>query len=364
MTTFTRAPASAAGPHIVRLSGPQGMVAAIPQYLGFIPDESLILLCMQHPNGRVGPVVRVDIPPPEYTEALLPMLDFAERYASDVAVVCYHEGPRPTCIDELSDALRARRIPIVATLSVRGQRIRDARSKSALQRDPGIPLLDANDVQAVALRSAAALVGRSPLPSRTALAASVGPTTSRNDALIHTAIDAVEHELASEFDEAGRGLTPSLVSIVDTALESVAAEYVDTGCVIISSAARIIALTRHVACRDLIMARTIAHSDSSIVGLLTTVAAQCPDDVCADLCAVLAGAAYRTGDGALAHCALDRALNAQATHRMSMLLRSAIDAGIPPSALDVLVNIPIPDNTIANDEDLSPYAVEEVRSQS
>lgn len=364
MNTSTAAPASTAGPYVVQLSGPQGMVAAIPQYLGFIPEESLVLLCMQHPEGRVGPIVRVDIPPPEHTEALLTMLDCAERYATDVAIVCYHQGSRPACIDELSDALRARRIPIVATLSVRDRRIRDARSKSALRHDPGIPLLGPDDPQSVALRSAAALAGRVPLPSRAALAASIRPTTGNDDAPIRVAIEVVEQELAAEFDEAGRTLTPPLVAVVDTALQDVAAEYCEAGRLTSSSVARIAALTRHVACRDLIMARAITKYEASTVGLLASVAAQCPDDMCADLCAVLAGVAYRSGDGALAHCALDRALDAEPSHRMSILLRSAIDAGLPPSALDVLVNIPIPDDPIPNEVDVSPDGAEEVQLPS
>lgn len=343
MTTSHPASADKPEEYVVRLSGAQGMVAAIPQCLGFFPDSSLVLMCLQSPRGRVGPVVRVDIPPPGQSESLLTMLDCAERYADEVAVVCFHEGLLPGCIGELTDALRARRIPIIATLSVTDHRIRDARSKSGWRRDSGIPLLDPDDTQALALRSAAVLAGRLALPSRAALAASITPTGDAATSARCEAIDAEANELAAELGAAGRHLTPELVAKVDDALHAGEAEYREFGRPSIHTASCLIALSAHLPCRDLIMARALARNDMAMVGLLVAVAAQCPDGSCVDLCAVLAGAAYRFGDGALAQCALDRAMGTDPHHRLSTLLRSFVDGALPPSDLDVLSDIRIPD---------------------
>ena len=54
---------------------------------------------------------------------------------------------------------------------------------------------------------------------------------------------------------------------------------------------------------------------------------QLPDELRAEICAVLAIAAYRAGDGALAQVALDRCLRARPRHRLGELLRHGIDAG-------------------------------------
>ncbi|TYK46322.1 DUF4192 domain-containing protein [Actinomadura decatromicini] len=48
---------------------------------------------------------------------------------------------------------------------------------------------------------------------------------------------------------------------------------------------------------------------------------------------LLAYAAYSAGDGGLANVALDRALNADPTYTMAVLLHEVMDAGVPPSKL-------------------------------
>lgn len=362
MTSSATAPASTAGPYVVRLSGPQGIVAAVPHYLGFVPDESLVLICLTAPRGRIGPVARIDLPPPGCGDVLIPMLECARQHADSVAVVCYHDGPRPSCIDELTRALRLRRIPITATLSVSGGRIRDARSRSAMRRDPGIPLLDPEDDHAVALRSAATLTERIPLPSRAALAASITPAEHWDDTDMRRAIEADLRSLAPACEAAGRALTPELAQQVDAALGAAETEYRDTGRVSMPAAAGVIAVVQHVGCRDLMIARAVRRADAALVGLASAVAAQCPDDYCAQVCATLAATAYRSGDGALAHCALDRAIAAEPGHRMSQLLRAAIAACLPPDSLDILADIPVPAASEAHG--VSPDTAEADRSPS
>lgn len=343
MTRSAAGPASTAGQHIVRLSGPQGIVAAIEHCLGFTPEESLVLVCLAAPRDRVGPVARIDLPPPGYPdEALLPMLECARRYADSAAIVCYHDGSRPGCIDDLTRGLRDRDIPVVATLSVFAGRIHDARSAAASPGDGGIPMLPADDPRTTTLRSAALLAGRSPLPNRAALAASIAPPSDCDDADMRRAIATAAQELAPIVSAAPGGrLTPGMVGYVDAALTAVNSEY-RTGRISAPSAARAIAAVQHLPCRDLVIARTVDRCGDDFVGPAIAVAARCPDDWCADWCAVLAVAAYRSGDGALAHCALDRTVAAAPRHRLAHLLRSSIDACIPPASLDVLALIPIP----------------------
>lgn len=343
MNSSTPTPTGAIGTPVVRLSGVQGLVAAVPQFLGFEPEQSIVLLCLTRPRGRVGPVARIDLPPPACAAALQPMLECARRYADEVAIVCYHSDQRPACIDELTAALRDRDIPVVATLSVSGGRIRDARSLTAMQRDLGVPLLGPDDEESLALRSAAILTERLPLPNRQALEASIAPPNDWDDSETQQAIVAHLHTLAPDLQAARNRLTSALVRRVDAALGAAWASYRTTGGVPAATAARLIALAQDSACRDLVIARAVATIDTATVGLIAAVAAQCPSEYCAQWCAILAAAAYRCGDGAMAHCALDRVTTAQPGHRMARLLRAAMDACLPPESLGVLASIPIPD---------------------
>jgi hypothetical protein len=291
----------------------------------------------------MGPVVRIDLPPSPCGPALTPMLECARRHADEVAIVCYHAGERPACIDELADALRVRRIPVVATLSVSAGRIRDSRSPGAMRQDPGLPLLGPDDEQAIALRSAAILTERLPLPSRQALAASIAPPAGWDDAAIRREIVAHLRALAPDLEAAGNSLSPALVRHADAALQGARSAYRSTGRVTTSAAAHVIAVAQHAACRDLLIARTVEPVDRATVGMIAAVAAQCPADYCAQWCTLLAAAAYRHGDGATAHCALDRVDAAQPGHRMGGLLRSVIELCLPPDSLGVLSTIPVPD---------------------
>ena len=56
-----------------------------------------------------------------------------------------------------------------------------------------------------------------------------------------------------------------------------------------------------------------------------------------NMCAALAVLAYRSGDGALAQVALDRALCSDPVHRMSQLMLAVMAAGLPPADLDDLL---------------------------
>lgn len=317
-------------------------MAAVEHCLGFTPEESLVLVCLVGSRGRVGPVARIDLPQPDCPkEILLPMFECARRYADSVAVVCFHDGSRPECIDRLTRGLRVRAIPVVATLCVVAGRIHDARSAAAFRADDGIPLLPADDSQVMTLRSAALLAGRTPLPNRAALAASIAPLSGRDDTDIRSAIASATRKMAPIVRAAPEGrLTPELVGHVDAALSAVDSEYRGCGQVCPATAAHAIAAAQHPACRDLIIARTVRRD--GFVGAAVAVAARCPDDYCAEWCTILAVAAYRTGDGALAHCALDRCVAAAPRHHMAHLLRSAIVACLPPESLDVLALIPIP----------------------
>src|SRR5690606_10299790 len=156
--------------------------------------------------------------------------------------------------------------------------IRDARSLTAMQRDLGVPLLGPDDEEFLALRSAAILTERLPLPNRQALEASMAPPTDWADAETRPATGAHLHTLAPDLRAARHRLTSALVRRVDAALGAAWASYRTTGGVPAATAARLIALAQDSACRDLVIARAVTAIDTATVGLIATVAAQCPSD--------------------------------------------------------------------------------------
>jgi hypothetical protein len=72
------------------------------------------------------------------------------------------------------------------------------------------------------------------------------------------------------------------------------------------------------------------------VGLWTDIARRVEPEMAAPPATLLAFAAWRNGDGAVASIALDRALKADPTYPMARLLGDALDNGVPPGPwLDV-----------------------------
>lgn len=322
-------------PATVRVSGACGIATAIPQLLGFVPHESLVLACLRGPRGRLGPVIRSDIAPARSNVAVL--LQHARRYADEAVIVCFHEGQRPTCIDMLVAGLRDLDIPVVAALSVRGGRVFDSRSPARFRDDEG-QQLDGNDDESLALASATLLTGRRVLASREALAASLaGPDPAGVDdsvaavAAARAALPpAPRHPLA---------MTESLADAVDAALAAATTEFGSSGTVTLDAAARLIALCEHLGCRDRLLARAIARADSQMVGTLIACVVHAVDADAGPLCTVLAAVAYRSGDGALAHCALDRAELTRPTSPLTALLRDFVTVGMPPEDLASLADV-------------------------
>lgn len=331
MTTPLITPSPSAA---IRISGARGIATAIPQMLGFVPQESLVLACLRGPRGRVGPVIRSDIEPARENVAAL--LAHARRHAEEAVVVCFHEGPRPTCVDALVSGLRGARIPVIAALSVHGGRVFDSRSPACFRDDDGQELDDTDD-ESLALSSATLLAGRRVLANRAALAASLaGPDPAAledSTAAVATARAALppppRHPLA---------MTAPLADAVDAALAAARTEFDDSGTVTSGTAARLIALCEHVGCRDFLLARAIACADSRMVGTLIGCVVHAVDADAGPLCTVLAAVAYRSGDGALAHCALDRAESTRPVSPLTALLRDFVVSGMPPSDLAPLAD--------------------------
>lgn len=291
-------------------------MAALPVLLGFVPHESVVLLCLDH-HGRLGLTLRLDLPPAAQEREVADELVARVRHSGSarVYVLVLSEQPgRP----QQALVLRLReRLDVVDALLVRA-----GRWESWLCTDPrccppgGTPLLE-RSAQVDRVRAEGVLRGRAVLPSREALVASLARPGCSPERWEQAAAD-----LRAERRRAGP-------TAVRARLRRVLAEAVATG----SRGERTdlvepaLALD-DVRLRDELLVRQ--SDDDAVLALLLAMARATPPPHDAPVCATLAWVAYGRGDGALASVALDRALATDPAHGLARLLRRALDAQVRP----------------------------------
>lgn len=308
----------------------------MPAILGFHPAESLVLLCLSGPRCRVGPVARVDLPPDENAHAVArDLAGHARRHADLAALICYTGSPgRPALLDAAIGELNRAQVPLLDVLCVRDGNARSARSRQQEAGDSGSPVPDHRHPDVRALAAATALGGRRVLPDRESLRKSIAGPRGVDLTAAAGALTAAAADLARSVD----GLTgPDIGRLLHERGESVMGlahwQIQHSGTVDCDTAAMLILLSGDVGVRDAIVARAVAADDSSWLPLLIAVATRAPEQDAAQICAVLAVAAYRYGDGALAQVAVDRCLAVEPEHRLAHLMLSVMAAGLQPSEL-------------------------------
>ena len=243
----------------VRVSGAEGILSVIPSILGFHPADSVVVVGLRGPNGRVGPVSRLDLAHAQLDEPV-ERIAHTLRNHSDRAVVVFYGAARDE--NHVVDRLEAAGLPVVSV---------------------GFTGNEPQPLNAQ-VQATSALNGRAVLPDRGALIASIEPT----------------------------GAPPAPYTV-----------------------ALLMRLTTP-ADRDELLGEAIVGADVWLPNLIAA-CQQTPDAVgteAANLLAVTGIVAYRTGDGALANAALDRAFRIEPGHRLAALMRAFIDGGMPPEHLD------------------------------
>lgn len=121
----------AAAQTVVKLSGIDDILGALPYRIGFVPTECLVGMCLRGPRRRDELVVRIDLAPPEHDEAISTQLlaAVAKGKASAAVLVCYTETPdegeglpRRRLVDGLVRQLMEREVDVVDAVLVRGGR--------------------------------------------------------------------------------------------------------------------------------------------------------------------------------------------------------------------------------------------------
>jgi Domain of unknown function (DUF4192) len=335
---------AATRPVVVKFSSPADIVGAIPSLLGFHPAESVVVMCLRGPRKRTGLTMRIDLVDPRYDQGFA--ADTARRVVADKAnaaiVVCYTEAPdeedrlpRAGLVDELVGQLLRRGLSVAEALLVRAGRWFSYTCSQQCCPPQGTPIPAVAEGVVAQLEAERVLSGRTVLPSREDLEASVrGPVALRRIALeqIYDRVgEAVVAEILSEGPGAFRRAT---VEVARDAFDRYAYGSRDLDD---EQAARIVLGLRDKITRDELTTWALDGRTDELIAFLTELAQQALDEDAAPVCTVLASVVYQNGGGSLVSIALERARRCDPNYEMARLLEAMMLGQLPPERLRTVI---------------------------
>lgn len=313
------------------------VLAVVPYLIGFHPTDSVVVIALL--GRQVVFAARGDLPGPDASAAEREQLAACiagavdRQEAAGVVVIGYGDPDRVApAVRAVSDSLGRTGLAILDEVRVAGDRY-----WCLLCDDPDCCPPDGIrfDPETSEVAAAATFAGQVALPDRAALARQVAPIEGLARESVRQATLRAEGRLeqlltgAGETDLLGaRALRTAGEDAVAGALD----RHREGGRLTDDEIAWLSLLLVYLPVRD--HAWRGLTGDDWQVALWTDVVRRAEPDMAAPPASLLAFAAWRAGRGALAAVALDRALRADPTYSMALLLDQAVRAGIPPSALD------------------------------
>lgn len=324
----------------VRIGSADAILAVVPHLLGFHPDRSLVVLGIGGPHSRVRLAFRYDLPDLAeeglVTEIGSHAASVLTRQCLNTAIIIgYGAGPLVTpVVDVVGSALTDAGIKLHDIL-----RVEDGRYWSYMCADPACcppegVRFDAEGHPAAAALGAAGLVVR---PDREALAGTLAAEPSEAAAMaaaVRRALDRagrlVDERLAATD---GGDLLQSLADSGRRAVRKVIAAYRKGGNLTdLDEIAWLGLALTDLRVRDDAWARMDPEFRVAHLRLWTDLVRRLPDEYVPAPASLLAFAAWQSGDGALASIAIERALAADPSYSLALLIAEALHAGLPPSA--------------------------------
>jgi hypothetical protein len=312
-----------------QLNRPGALIAALPAVLGFVPENSLVLVSVG--GGELGAVLRVDL-----SEGLVDRVGHLAEVAAAaepeaaIAVIVDAEGAHcPGCNGEhrhlcaaLSEALSQYKIELWAAHVV--DRVAVGGRWHCVDGCGSFGAVD--DPSASPLAAAAVLDGRRLYPRRADLQSVIAVDDPAHSAELAEAVrqQAATRELAHRADPRGRSRRD-----VENAMAAAArvaggqtlsdVELAELGCAL-----------RDVQVRDTLYALAVGESAGQAESLWALLARTLPQPWRVEALVLLAFSAYARGDGPLAGVSLEAALRCEPDHRMAGMLDTALQSGLRP----------------------------------
>jgi Domain of unknown function (DUF4192) len=316
---------------VVKASNPGDVITLVPYQLGFQPEHSLVLVTVGKSRGRLGPVLRVDLPDPRDQQATADHLVQVLNHHGLRRVIAIAFSPQDAGVDsfveQLGAVLAVADIEVVDAWRADGRRWFSYLCTNPICCPPdGIPY--GQDVGAAAAE--AILAGAVALPDREALRDSIGRLPDR-DRLMSAATTTVVIAWANR-PTADPERRAWLGREMDRMVEVVTAFSRHRRVLDGVECARLSVAVQDIMVRDAAWAVMSRQRIDAHVDLWTQVTRRAVDGFVAAPSSLLGFACWIQGSGALARCAAERALDDDPGYSMANLLQESLDRCVPPSA--------------------------------
>lgn len=324
MTPISRPPGSTGpdqAPAVATVRGPADVVAMIPYLLGFQPTESLVLVALEGPRKRFGPVLRLDlVDEPELVEhqATLVLQMATSNLLSRVLLAAFSVDPlrADPLVCELLSRLPDHHITVEDAFRVDGTRWWSYVCGDPLCCSPdGVEY----DVSRTAVAAEAVLAGLAFEPDREALRAIVDPAPARERRRVAREVARQRRARTPTGQDAVRELGVRLTALAGDPSSAAPADLAWLSLAAQSELARDDAIA--------LMDRSNAADHFEV---WRRVMRCVDDDLLPDVGAVAAFAAWLSGRGVLASHAVDRVLEVDPAHGLGGAVAQLLARAVNP----------------------------------
>ena len=296
-------------PYVART--PEDLLATVPVVLGFVPEESVVMLTFGAPRCFHA---RVELP--TLAEEVMPMIESlvepAVRHGvATVALFGFHHADRWTAdvLRVLASALRGHGIGVVTCLRAHGGRWWRVGTTAELDdRGEG----QAFDAASHPFRARSVLEGRVTHPDRASVAATLAPDPGGVAGEVLAGLVEPVSVTTRRFEELLRARCGSGTPVTD------------------AEVAELLVGLRQGRCRQAVARHLRRDTARGQVDLWSEVLRRAPRERVPDAAAAVALAAWVVGDGALAWCAVDRGVEVEPEHPDCAMVARLLQRAVSP----------------------------------
>jgi len=309
------------------LTSPHDLIAAIPFLIGYHPIDSLVVVSIK--ENCIGMAMRVDYPIDLPTAAYDLLASHLQREGSTGALlVAYVPSGRSNgevVLGDLSAALQRIDLKVDESLL-----IQDGRYRSTICSDVQCCPVNGREVPAIDSSRIAmehVVAGRAmPYANLEALTESISALVIAGDEKWISRVD--KFKVPEKSGDLTKLQRDGATAVIDLAGEFA----LGRGGEDLELVARVIGRLSDIQVRDFALG---SHTDEDIDNFFLMwrhLMRMAPAGYVAPIASLFAALAYESGDGALAHRALDRALGDITGYSLALLLRRVFTAGWPPES--------------------------------
>jgi len=321
----------------LKAESPGDLLAIVPCVLGFHPEDSLVLLTLGGAGNRFH--ARVDLPQDaeDFPEVVAMLRDVLVRNGVRRCVLVAYTDDECASLDlsdRLHEALAAEEVVVVDAIRADGQRWYSLTGCT----EPCCPAEGRPyDVASHPFTAQAVVDGQVTLSSRQELADTLVGTEPEATGAVETAAD----QAMLRFQAAARNpVGPRAPEAARTYLleegrwvrERVRRFLGDGKRLDVDDAGRMLVALVVIDIRDVAWAEMARTNAGRHVDLWRDLLRRTPYDLVAAPAALLGFAAWLSGDGALAWCAVERCQEVEPDYRLAALLTDALAGAVPPSS--------------------------------